>query len=119
MIPLVFDESIKSHKVDKPIYDSQEMIEKYISFNEDEVMVVLKSGKRLSNYETVTLSFKEVDITNRKKAFISINLMGSCKGEPIPILTDEGEYYWMEYITDDDIDWTLDFWTNLMSYWQW
>jgi hypothetical protein len=119
MIKLIFDKGVGGYRgIDKPIYDSQDMVEKFISINQWRVKIVSNGESGVNEAWDGDFDFQEVRDIYGSVVYISAMIMGILKSN-FPILRDEGDFYWMEWVDDDYLDWSCPQLVELMSYWQW
>jgi hypothetical protein len=119
---LKFDDIIGAYKLDKPIYDSDNMVEKYISINDTELSFCTeKFGKLPNPYENNT-ELDEIEIHDGFWIKVLMSYYFYCRtcqdSEGIPILIDKGDYYWLDYSTTVDMDYNTDF-HEMSNDWQW
>jgi hypothetical protein len=100
MIKLEFDAKIGGYRgVNKPIYDSQDMIEKYISINKWRVKIIHKGQIGVSQPFNADFHFMEARDIYGKVVYISTCIKSILKS--------------------DYLDWSCPQLVELMSYWQW
>lgn len=123
-ICMIYDEEIGMFKMDKPIYDSQDMIEKYISCDNQKVEVVSIENRTIESVNQ-RITFYEIE-SEGQMLLVSlwlIPLRNQTNDFYYFVLIDEGDYYWLEYTGGDDeeieIDWDRGDFKELTIDWQW
>ena len=119
---LKFDNIIGAYKLDKPIYDSNNMVEKYISINDKEIYFCTESYGKLTNPYKEDTELDEIEIHDGFWIKVLMSYYFYCRecknSEDIPILIDKEDYYWLEYNSNVDMDYNTDF-HEMSNDWQW
>ena len=133
-----FDESISMFRGDKPIFNSEDMVEKFISFEGSEEHRLERSYIGTSNVHGLIptyiqpMVFYYLTIDGREIMFCRDIWLRWCvnieeefddiedDNNAFFILIDEGDYYWVEYIrTNEDFDDDNEDFNLLINDWQW
>jgi hypothetical protein len=119
---LKFDENIGAYILDKPIYDSDDMIEIYIYINDDLIYFCEEKSNKLPDSYSHDIGLDEIEIYEVYWKNILFSYYFYCRkcinNGNIPILIDKNDYYWLEYTSDIDKDYNTDF-HEISNDWQW